>query len=294
VRLTDLWQKKSKPTISFELYPARSEKAAVSLESAIDELASLKPDFVSVTFGAGGSTRQGSKELVDKLRNNKGLLVLAYFAGYGLGPEDITQVLNTYREMGIENVLVVRGDPPEGGEFTPHPESFSYASDLLAFVRPRWDLCLGAAGYPEGHKNAESKEKDLDFLKLKVEQGAKFIITNYFYDNRDFFDFFERCRKTGIDVPIIPGVMPIFSLKMMEMLANSCGATITAALRSRLSALPEGNAEALIEFGVDFALEQCRDLIGHGIPGIHIYTMDKSRSSLAIVQRLRAEGLIDG
>jgi len=294
VRLTDLWQKKSKPTVSFELYPARSEKAAVSLESAIDELASLKPDFVSVTFGAGGSTRQGSKELLDKLRNKKGLMVLAYFAGYGLGPEDITQVLNTYREMGIENVLVVRGDPPEGGEFTPHPESFSYASDLLAFVRPRWDFCLGAAGYPEGHKDAQSKEKDLDFLKLKVEQGAEFIITNYCYDNRDFFNFFERSRKKGIDVPIIPGVMPIFSLKMMEMLAKSCGATITETLRSRLSTLPEGNTDALIEFGIDFALEQCRDLIGYGVPGIHVYTMDKSRSSLAIVQRLRAEGLIDG
>ncbi len=293
MRLTDLWRQKSKPTVSFELYPARSEKAAVSLESAIDELASLKPDFVSVTFGAGGSTRQGSKELVDKLCNNRGLMVLAYFAGFGLSPEDISQVLNTYREIGIENLLVVRGDPPEGSDFTPHPESFSYASDLLAFVRPRWDFCLGAAGYPEGHKDAESKDKDLDYLKLKVEQGAEFIITNYCYDNRDFFDFCERSRKKGIDVPIVPGVMPIFSLKMMEMLANSCGATITEALRSRLSALPEGNTEALIEFGIDFAFEQCRDLIRNGVPGIHIYTMDKSRSSLAIVQRLRAEGLAE-
>lgn len=293
MRLIELWRQKTKPTISFELYPARSEKAAASLESAIDELASLKPDFVSVTFGAGGSTRQGSKELVDKLRNNKGLMVLAYFAGYGLGPEDITQVLDTYREMGIENLLVVRGDPPEGGDFTPHADSFSYASDLLCFVRPRWDFCLGAAGYPEGHKDAQSKEKDLDFLKLKVEQGAQFIITNYFYDNRDFFDFFERARKKGIDVPIIPGVMPIFSLKMMEILAKSCGATITEALRSRLSALPEGDTEALIRFGVDFALEQCRDLIRSGVPGIHVYTMDKSRSSIAIVKRLREERLVE-
>ena len=292
MRITDMWRPGQKPTLSFELFPARSEKGAAKLEKTINVLADLKPDFVSVTFGAGGSTREGSRQLVGKLKDEKGLEVLAYFAGYGLGREDILSVLDNYWAMGVENVLVVRGDPPHDEDFQPHPDSFSYASEILAFVRPKYDFCMGAAGYPEGHIDAPSNEKDLEYLKLKVDNGAEYIICNYFYDNEYFYDFVDRCQAAGITVPILPGVMPIFSVKMMENLAGLCGATITDEIRQGIGELPEGDKEALNEFGIDFAVRQCTDLIGSGVVGLHIYTMDRSKSTVGIVNRLRDNGLL--
>lgn len=292
MRVTDVWSTKEKPTVSFELFPARSEKAQEGLEKAINTLADLEPDFVSVTFGAGGSTREGSRQLVDVLENRKGLEVIAYFACYGLGPEDLTAVLDSYQGIGVENILAVRGDPPQDEGFKPHPESLSHASDLLAFIKPKYDFCLGAAGYPEGHIDAPSKEKDLEYLKLKVERGAEYIIANYFYDNDYFFNFTKRCREIGIEVPIVPGVMPIYSVKMMEMLAGLCGATITEEIRAGISALDEGDKEALSAFGIEFAIRQCTELLKAGVPGLHIYTMDRSKSTVAIVNRLREDGLL--
>lgn len=292
MKLTDLWQSRSKPTLSFELFPARNEKAVANLEKAIDKLAALEPDFVSVTFGAGGSTRKGSRQLVKKLREEKGLETLAYFAGYGLSPDAITAVINDYQALGVENILVVRGDEPRNEEFVPHPESFNYASDLMGFIRPRYELCLGVAGYPEAHIDATSQAKDMEYLKRKVEHGAEFIITNYFYDNQYFFDYVARCRAAGIIVPIIPGVMPIYSVKMMRMLAGMCGATITEKIESGLAALPEDDKEALNNFGVDFAAEQCAELIRAGVPGLHIYTMDRSKSTIGLINRLKGEALL--
>lgn len=293
MRATDIWGAGQGPTISFELFPARSEKAARNLDRAIDRLAALSPDFVSVTFGAGGSTREGSRQLIDRLKNEKHLEVIAYFAGYGLGPDQITEVLDGYRDMGVENILVVRGDPPhDAGDFAPHPDSLPHATDLLEFVRSRYDFCLGAAGYPEGHIDCESRDRDLEFLKLKVANGAEFIVANYFYDNQLFLDFVERCRGAGVEVPIVPGVMPVYSVKMMETLANLCGATITQGLRTGLAGLPEGDKDALVAFGVEFAVGQCRGLLAAGVPGLHIYTMDLSKSTVAIVKRLREEGLL--
>jgi len=292
MKVTDIWNTSKKPTISFELYPARSEKAAEKLERAIDELAALKPDLVSVTFGAGGSTREGSRQLIEKLKTEKGLELIAYFAGHGLGPEDIVSVLDSYQAMGIENILVVRGDPPHEEDFEPHPDSFTYASDLMAFIRPQYGFCIGVAGYPEGHIDAPSKEKDIEYLKLKVDRGAEYIIANYFYDNQYFFDFVERCRVSGIDVPIMPGVMPIYSVKMMERLASICGATITEEVRTGIGEVPEGDKAALVAFGIEFAVRQCVELVREGVPGLHIYTMDRSKSTVGIVNRLRSEGLI--
>ena len=293
MKVTEMWKKSTKPTASFELYPPRSLKAAEKLEETIDILAALKPDFASVTFGAGGSTREGSYQLLENLKVNKGLDVVSYFAGYGLGPEDITSVLDSYQDLGIENILVVRGDIPRDLEgFTPHPESFVHASSLLEFIRPKYDFCMGVAAYPEGHIEAESSEKDLEYLKLKVDLGADYIITNYSYDNNYFFDFVERCHEKGITLPIIPGVMPIYSAKMMENLANLCGATITEEIRQGLANLPEGDKGAVIEFGIEFAYRQCKGLLDAGVPGVHIYTMDRSKTVSTIVTRLRNEGYL--
>jgi methylenetetrahydrofolate reductase (NADPH) len=292
MKLAELWRTKGGPTLSFELFPARDAKAAASLQKVIDQLTALRPDFVSVTFGAGGSTRDDSRELAAELRR-RGLEVLAYFAGYGMAPEQITTVLDGYRALGVENVLVVRGDvPKDDPDFKPHPQGLAHASDLLELIRSRYDLCLGAAGYPEGHVEAESRERDWDFLKLKVDHGAQFIIAQYFYDNRFFFELLEGCRARGVTVPIVPGVMPIFNVKMMENLARLCGATITDELRAALAALPEGDKEALSELGIALAVRQCSELLRAGVPGIHIYTMDRAKSAVEIVRRLRADGLI--
>ena len=293
MKLVDLWNARQKPTLSFELFPARSEKAAIRLEKAIDALADLGPDFVSVTFGAGGSTREGSYQLIEKLTKDKGLDVLGYFACFGLGPNQIESVLDSYQGLGLQNILAVRGDEPRDlAGFRPHPQSLAYASDLVTFIASRYDFCLGAAGYPEGHIDAQSKEKDIDILKLKVDNGAEFIITNYFYDNRYFFDFVERCHTAGIDVPILPGIMPVYSVKMMETLASLCGATITDELRQGLAALPQDDRGALNDFGIDFAAAQCKILLSAGVIGLHIYTMDRSPSAAGIVGRLRGEGLL--
>ena len=292
MKVTDMWKKKQ-PTISFELFPARNTEASEKLARVIDQLAVMEPDFVSVTFGAGGSTREGSRQLVASLKNDLKLEVMAYFAGYGLGPDDIQGVMDSYLALGVDNVLVVRGDSPHGQpDFKPHASRLLHASDMLEFICPRYPFCLGAAGYPEGHIEAESKEKDLEYLKLKVDKGAEYIITNYFYDNRYYFDFVTSCRSLGIKVPIVPGIMPIFSVKMMNNLAKLCGASISDDLRQRLAALPEGDIPALLNFGVDFAFEQCKGLIGAGVPGLHFYTMDRSQSTTGVLARLRQEGLI--
>jgi len=293
MKLTDMWNNRETPTISFEFFPARNPEAEAKLDRVIDQLLMFDPDFVGVTFGAGGSTREGSRQLVDRFITDKQIETVAYFAGYGLGPDDIESVLDTYQELGVQNLLVVRGDPPHGVDnFVPHPDSLAHATDLLQFIRPRYHFSLGVAGYPEGHIEAPNREQDLDYLKQKVNLGAEFIITNYFYDNQYFFNFVERCLAQGITAPILPGIMPIFSLKMMENLAKLCGATIPDELRRGLAGLPAGDQKALMNFGIDFAARQCAELIQAGVVGLHFYTMDRSQSTAAILSWLRREGLV--
>lgn len=257
MKLTELWKRADSPTLSFELFPAKTEKAEVGLEKAINGLAALKPDFVSVTFGAGGSTREGSYQLLQKLKEEHGLEVLGYFAGYGLGPDTITATLDSYQQLGIENILIVRGDVPREEEgFTPHPDSFQHATQLLEFVRPRYDFCIGVAAYPEGHIEAQSKDSDLGYLKQKADLGAEFIITNYAYENRYFLDFVSRARSAGIDLPILPGVMPIYTARMTNFLAKLCGATITNEIKDGLAEITEDDKAAVLEFGIEYAYQQ--------------------------------------
>lgn len=287
MKLTDLWKNAARPTISLEVFPARTPKAAEKLDQTIDELVALKPDFMSVTFGAGGSTRSGSLELATKLIA-RDQCVLAYFACYGLGPDDITQVIGDYRVAGVRNVLAVRGDiPRDQPEFAPHSRSLAHATDLLAFLRGRFDLCLGAAAYPEGHIQAPNRESDWDFLKLKVDCGAQFLIANYCYDNQRFFELLEGCQARGVRVPVIPGVMPIYSVKMMDTLASICGATIPPRVRQSLDAIPETDKEAVGAWGIEFAIQQCTELVRAGVPGLHFYTMDRSASVGPILRSLR-------
>lgn len=293
MRVNDLWATNARPSLSFEFFPARNEKDSAKFTKVIDDLAALNPDFVSVTFGAGGSSREGSYQLVEKLINEKGLNVIAYLAGYGLDPQEIISILDSYQELGVETILALRGDPPRKAEgFTPHPQSMHHASDLLSFIKQRYTFCLGAAGHPEVHPEAMSKQNDLEYLKLKVNNGAKFIIANFVYDTKLFFDFVKDCRAIGIKVPILPGVMPIYSVKLLEILTTTCGATIPDKIHDSLANLPADDPKAVAQFGVNFATEQCRELINQGVPGIHLYTMDRSKGITEIVTQLRSEGLL--
>lgn len=291
MRLSSRWRD-GKPTVSFEVYPLQDDKGRVRLDNVVDNLVKLRPDFMGVTFGAGGGTREGSLELVASLRR-QGVEVLAYFAGYGLGPRHIDAVLGSYQELGVENVLLVRGDEPKDLEgFVPDPKCFEHASDLVAYVKPKFDFCLGVAGYPEGHVEAPSFQADLENLKKKVDLGADFVVTNYFYDNHHYFELVKRCREMKIHVPIVPGVMPIFNLGLLESLAASCGTTITQRIQQGIGSLDPNDKDAVSDFGVAFAIEQCDDLLRNGAPGIHLYSMDRVMSVEAIVKELRARELI--
>ncbi|NQT12808.1 MAG: methylenetetrahydrofolate reductase [Planctomycetes bacterium] len=292
MHVTDLFDEKGgKPVISFEFSRPKTEKATANLESALDKLVEAKPDYVSVTFGAGGSTREGSFELVEKLKNVRNLPTVAYLAGVGLAPDDLVACLDRFKALGVETLFVIRGDPPTWDEsYVPHPEALSYASDILAFVKSRCDFCLGAAVYPEGHVEAESVEKDLHYAKLKQDNGATYLVAQYFYDNQFFFDFVEKARAVGVTIPIVPGIMPIYTVKMMENLARVCGTTITAPVRDGLAKLPPDDKEAVIQFGIDFSTEQCRGLLERGVAGLHFYTMNRWKSVTAILSALRNEG----
>ncbi|OQY60548.1 MAG: 5,10-methylenetetrahydrofolate reductase [Desulfobacteraceae bacterium 4572_88] len=291
MRVTDLYGSK-KPVISMEFFPPRNEKAAEAFGSIIDDLAELKPDYMSITFGAGGSTRDGSYQTVKQLMLDKNLPTVAYIAGYGLGPDELTDVLDKYKELGVETIFVIRGDKPGGDDFTPHPDSFSYASDLIAFIKERYDFTLGCAGYPEGHIDSESLEKDIEYLKLKVDNGAEYVVAQYFYDNLYFSEYVEKCRAVGIHVPIIPGIMPIYTVKLTKILSEVCGSTITDTLQSKLEAVDAGDKDAVLNLGIDFATEQCRGLLKEGVSGLHFYTMDRSKSTSEIINRLKQENLL--
>ena len=286
MRVTNLYNSK-KPVISMEFSPPRNEKAKEMFGPLVDNLSKLNPDYVSVTFGAGGSTRDGSYETVKQIMVDKNLPTVAYIAGYGLSRDDITGVLDNYKNLGVETIFVIRGDEPRGDDFTPHPDSLTYASDMIRFIKERYDFTLGCAGYPEGHVEAESLEKDIEYLKLKVDKGAEYIVAQYFYDNKFFFDYCKKCRDAGITVPIIPGIMPVYTVKMTSILSQVCGATITTELQKQLGAVNADDKDAVLNLGIDFAVEQCRGLLKEGVDGLHFYTMNRGKSTTEILTRLQ-------
>lgn len=288
MRVTSLYQN-GKPVVSMEFFPPRNESAAAEFGTLIENLSKLQPDYMSITFGAGGSTRDGSYQAVKEVMVDKQQPTVAYIAGYGLGPEEIRQVLDQYKALGVETIFVIRGDKPRGNDFTPHPDSFSHASEMIEFIKTHYDFTIGCAGYPEGHVEAESLEKDIDYLKQKVDSGAEYVVTQYFYDNQFFFDYCEKCRNAGITVPIIPGIMPVYTVKMTNMLAKVCGSSIPPELQNKLEAVDPEDKNKVIELGIDYATDQCRGLLKEKVQGLHFYTMDRSKSTSEIIQRLKQE-----
>ena len=282
MRISDLFGR-GRPVFSFEFFPPRTEKGYPALTRTIAELKRLDPDFVSVTWGAGGSTRRKTVELVIEIQQDIGLTAMAHLSCIGMTPDELAVTLDRLDAGGIDNVLALGGDRPE--DYVPPQGAFSYANELTSFIRSRWGFCLGAACYPETHPAAASPEADLENLVRKVDSGVDFLITQLFFDNRDYFDFVKRARTAGIEAPIMPGIMPIISASNVRRMAGLCGAKIPRELEVRLSEVEHDDALTK-EVGVEWATLQCQELLDHDVPGIHFYTLNKSPATRRIFQSL--------
>jgi len=276
------------PTISFEFFPPKTEPGFASLFTTIEELRVLSPSYVSVTYGAGGSTRQKTVFLVERIQRELGIRSMAHLTCVDHTAEEIGQILDDLWSAGIVNVLALRGDPPTGQtQFTAREGGFAHGSDLAKFVRSRHDFCIGVAGYPEGHPQCLNPIRDLEMLKLKVDNGGRFVVTQLFFDNVDFYRFRDSAEKMGIRVPIVAGMMPITNVSQTKRFVSMCGAKIPHSLLLKLESL-ESDADAVAAAGVDYATEQCRDLLAHGVAGLHFYTLNKSKATVKIVRALNA------
>ena len=280
----------SDPCFSFEFFPPRTEEGHRALLRTVEELRPLDPGFVSVTYGAGGSTRDRTVELVREIRAT-GLETMAHLTCVGHSREELGGLVEHFLEMGVENLLALRGDPPAGQrEFQPTPGGFRYASELVRFMRERdHHLCIGGAGYPEGHVETPLREDDLKNLKAKVDAGLDFVITQLFFDNAFYFDFVERARRVGINVPIVPGIMPITNIEQLERFIRLCGATVPMRLVLQLERYRD-DPDAVVQLGVAHATVQCMELLARGVPGIHFYTLNKSPATRLIVGALKGRG----
>lgn len=273
-------------TFSFEFFPPKTPEGEKNLYETIEVLRRHHPSFVSVTYGAGGSTRQKTVEIVSRIKNEMGIEAMAHLTCVGSSRADIFSVLDRLKEENIENVLALRGDPPQGESgFVPHPDGFRYAGELVAALRRSYDFTIGVAGYPEGHVECKDLHQDLEHLKLKVSAGGEFVITQLFFDNRDYFDFVARARKIGIQAPVIPGIMPVTNYAQIRKFTQMCGAHLPKEMIAGLEPIQTDPA-AVQAYGVEYAVRQCRDLLARGAPGIHFYTLNKSPSTRAIYSRL--------
>lgn len=278
-----------KPAVSFEFFPPKTEAGFASLFKTIDELNPLKPTYVSVTYGAGGSTRAKTVQLVERIQRELSIRSMAHLTCVGHTSEEIAGILDELWKAGIRNVLSLRGDPQAGqSQFIATEGGFANADELVAFVRSKHDFCIGVAGYPEGHPQCLNRTRDLEYLKRKVDNGGDFVITQLFFDNADFYRFRDDARAMGIKAPIIAGIMPITNVGQIKRFVSMCGAKIPHRLLKKLEAV-EPDTEAVHRAGVDYAEMQCRDLIFNDVDGLHFYTLNKSRATVDIVQRLGVE-----
>jgi methylenetetrahydrofolate reductase (NADPH) len=272
---------------SFEFFPPKTEEASRTLFETIKELSPIHPSFVSVTYGAGGSTRELTQNLVVRLQKETQLNVVAHLTSVGASRDEVKVQLERYAAAGIENVLALRGDPPKGSaSFSPAPNGFHFASEMVAFIKKNFpNFGVGVAGFPEGHPETPNRMKEMDYLKEKVDAGADYICTQLFFDNRDYYDFCERCQLAGINIPILAGIMPITSLPGLKRMSElALGARVPARLLRAV--LRAENDEAVEKIGIHWATEQVFDLYDHKISGVHFYTLNRSRATLKIYETL--------
>lgn len=276
------------PFFSFEFFPPRTDEGVASLMQTVAALKSLDPAYVSVTYGAGGSTRTRTVDIAKRIQNEVGIDVLAHITCTGSSVDELRDIFRELEAANIANVLALRGDPPKGSDtFVAHAGGFRNASDLVGLLEREFDFCVGAACYPEKHPEAGSFHADLDAVETKVKSGARFLITQLFFDNAHYFEFVARVRARGISVPVIPGIMPITNYEQIDRFTRMCGATIPPALRSELEKR-RNEPEAVVDLGVAFATLQCVELLDGGAPGVHFYTLNKSPATRAVVSALQA------
>jgi methylenetetrahydrofolate reductase (NADPH) len=287
VRIDEIIASKGKPTFSFEFFPPKTEEGERNLRQTLEDLKAFDPDFVSVTYGAGGSTRDKTVELTKWIKQDLGIEAMAHLSCVGTTRDELLTILDGIREAGIDNVLALRGDPPRGEtEWKPHPGGLHYSTELAALISGSYPFSIGAACFPEIHPEAPDLAHDLRFLKEKLTSGATFLITQLFFDNELYFHFVEEARAVGIDAPIIPGIMPITDLKQIKTITGMCGATIPEPLLESLE-WRTGDPEAVLQLGVAYATLQCAELLARGAPGIHFYTLNRSPATRAIVSALQ-------
>jgi methylenetetrahydrofolate reductase (NADPH) len=278
-----------RPLRSLEFFPPKDDEGVANLRATATALKRIAPDFVSVTYGAGGTTRERTAQVSALLKDELGFTVMPHLTCVGHARAELHAIADRLHAGGFRNIMTLRGDPPKGEtSFTPSPDGLRYASDLVALLRARHpDFCLGVAGYPEKHPEAPSFDADLAHLKHKVDAGAAFITTQLFFDNTVYFRFVEKCRAAGITVPIVPGIMTVLSLKQIQRFTALCGATLPAKLLTRLEAA--GDQPDIVEtLGIDWALAQIRDLLANGAPGYHLYILNRAKSALALAAGLAA------
>lgn len=278
----------NRPLRSLEFFPPKDDAGVEALRATAAALKRMKPDFVSVTYGAGGTTRDRTAQVSAVLKNEFGFTVMPHLTCVGHSRTELAAVADRIHGDGFRNIMTLRGDPPKGAvEFHAAPDGLRFANELVELLKARHpDFCLGVGGYPEKHPEAPSLEIDLAHLKRKVDAGAAFITTQLFFDNQVYFRFVDRCRAAGITVPIVPGIMPVQSLKQIQRFTSMCGATLPEKLITRLEAaeLPE-----VVEMiGIDWALTQIRDLLAHGAPGYHLYILNRAKAALALTAGLAA------
>jgi methylenetetrahydrofolate reductase (NADPH) len=287
VRIDEILRSR-KPCFSFEFFPPQSDEGVARLLSTVEVLRPLEPAFVSVTYGAGGSTRARTIEVTKAIKRDLGVEAMAHLTCVGADVAGLRAVLDEVASSGIDNLLALRGDPPGGhGPFVAPPGGLAHATDLMALVSRDYDFCVGGACYPEMHLESKDAAVEMRHALLKVEAGAKFLITQLFFDNERYFAFVERARRAGISVPIIPGIMPITNADQIARFTSRCGATIPAALRAALD-VRKDEPEAVLDLGVAYATLQCVDLLARGVPAIHFYTLNKSPATRAVVSALLA------
>lgn len=269
--------------ISFEFFPPKTEEGVETLYRTVKELKPCRPSFVSVTYGAGGSTRDRTLELVARIQRDLGITTMAHLTCVGSTKDEIKDVLDRLYKSGIRNVLALRGDPPKGEtEFQATDGGFSYATELVSFIREQGrEWCIGAACYPEGHVESSDLETDLGHLVEKVDAGADFLVSQLFFDNHDYRAFVRRARSAGITIPIVPGLMPVTNASQVERFTKMCGSRIPQELYRRLR-IVESDSSAVVATGVQWAVDQGRELLAQGAPGLHFYTLNRSSATLAV------------
>ncbi len=287
-KLTELF-KTGKPTFSFELFPPKTDEGYQKLLNTIEGLAALKPDFISVTYGAGGGGRDKTFDIVQHIEEKHHITGVAHLTCVLHTKKEIKHILTDVKKRGIQNVLALRGDPPkENPDRQPGPENFKYSSELCAFIRKNFGdyFGIGVAGFPEGHLLCRDRDRDAQFLKIKIDNGADFVITQLFFNNQDYIDYVGRLRKLGINARVIPGIIPVTDYPGLLRFGALCGATVTDELQQIFEPI-QNDKEATLKAGIDFAVRQCRELLKSGAPGIHFYTLNKLSPVDTILSKIR-------